>query len=178
MTPMQSSTRRRSIAVFVTISVVLIAIAVTLNVSWIVLHWRRIGLTVMGVIFFAVLIAGMVVYTIFLVREIRRNEQHDSFINSVTHELKTPVASIRLYLQTLQTRELDEDKRREFYRIMLEDSDRLLHTIEQVLRAGSARSRFRREARSRVDLVEVARECVELARMRFHLDETSLAFES
>ena len=79
----------------------------------------------------------MVLNTIFLVREIRRNEQHDSFINAVTHELKTPVASIRLYLQTLQTRELDDDKRREFYRIMLEDSDRLLHTIDQVLRAGS-----------------------------------------
>jgi two-component system, OmpR family, sensor histidine kinase SenX3 len=92
--------------------------------------------------------------------------------------LKTPVASIRLYLQTLQTRELEADKRREFYRIMLEDSDRLLHTIEQVLRAGSARSRFRREARSRVDLADVARECVELARMRFHLDDTSLAFEN
>jgi signal transduction histidine kinase len=120
----------------------------------------------------------MVLNTIFLVREIRQNEQHDSFLNAVTHELKTPVASIRLYLQTLQTRELDADKRREFYRIMLEDSDRLLHTIEQVLRAGSARSRFRREARSRVDLGDVARECVELARMRFHLDATALAFEN
>ena len=49
----------------------------------------------------------MVLNTIFLVREIRRNEQQDSFLNAVTHELKTPVASIRLYLQTLQTRELD-----------------------------------------------------------------------
>ena len=112
----------------------------------------------------------MVLNTIFLVREIRRNEQHDSFINAVTHELKTPVASIRLYLQTLQTRELDEAKRREFYRIMLEDSDRLLHTIEQVLRAGSAGSRLapqrahaRRSRRARA-------ECVELARTRFHLD--------
>ena len=84
----------------------------------------------------------MVLNTIFLVREIRRNEQHDSFINAVTHELKTPVASIRLYLQTLQTRELDEAKRREFYQIMLEDSDRLLHTIEQVLRAGSTGSQL------------------------------------
>jgi len=112
------------------------------------------------------------------VREIRRNEQKDSFLNAVTHELKTPVASIRLYLQTLQTRELDAEKRKEFYRIMLEDSDRLLHTIEQVLRAGSARSRFRREARNRVDLGDVARECVELARTRFHLDEQSLEFEN
>jgi signal transduction histidine kinase len=169
--------RRRSVILFTVVGICLVAIAVALNVSWVVLNWRRGVLAVLGVIFFLLIIAGMVVYTIFLVREIRRNEQQDSFLNAVTHELKTPVASIRLYLQTLQTRELDADKRREFYRIMLEDSDRLLHTIEQVLRAGSARARFRREARSHVDLGDIAKECVELARTRFHLDSASLAYE-
>ena len=119
----------------------------------------------------------MVLNTIFLVREIRRNEQHDSFINAVTHELKTPVASIRLYLQTLQTRDLDEEKRREFYRIMLEDSDRLLHTIEQVLRAGSTGSRWRRIARTRVDLGEIVRECVELARTTVPPRPEALVYE-
>jgi signal transduction histidine kinase len=168
--------RRRSVIFFTVFGICLIAIAVALNVSWIVLNWRMGVLAILGVIFFLLIIAGMVLFTIFLVREIRRNEQQDSFLNAVTHELKTPVASIRLYLQTLQTRDLDADRRREFYRIMLEDSDRLLHTIEQVLRAGSARSRFRREARSRVDLGDIAKECVELARRRFHLDDTSLAY--
>ncbi len=172
------SGRRRQVIFFTVFGICLVAIAVTLNVSWIVLNWKLGILAVLGVILFLLIIAGMVLNTIFLVREIRRNEQHDSFLNAVTHELKTPVASIRLYLQTLQTRELDADKRREFYRIMLEDSDRLLHTIEQVLRAGSARSRFRREVRSRVDLGEIAKECVELARMRFHLDDAALAFEN
>jgi signal transduction histidine kinase len=172
------SGRRRQVIFFTVFGICLVAIAVTLNISWIVLNWRMGILAILGVILFLMIIAGMVLNTIFLVREIRRNEQQDSFLNAVTHELKTPVASIRLYLQTLQTRDLDPDRRREFYRIMLEDSDRLLHTIEQVLRAGSARSRFRREARSRVDLGEVAKECVELARMRFHLDEKSLAFEN
>ena len=114
--------------------------------------------------------------TIFLIREIRRNEQHDSFINSVTHELKTPVASIRLYLQTLQSRDLDEYKRREFYDIMLEDSDRLLQTIEQVLQAGSSGSRWRRISRTRLDLGELARDCVELARTRFHLPPEALVY--
>jgi two-component system sensor histidine kinase SenX3 len=169
--------RRRSVIFFTVLGICLVALAVTLNVSWVVLNWRRGILAVLGVIFFLLIIAGMVLNTIFLVREIRRNEQHDSFINAVTHELKTPVASIRLYLQTLQTRDLDEDKRREFYRIMLEDSDRLLHTIEQVLRAGSAGSRWRRIARTRIDLSELAGECVILARTRFHLDEDALAYE-
>src|ERR671926_495708 len=67
-----------------------------------------------------------------------RNEQHDSFINSVTHELKTPIASIRLYLQTLERRDVPEPQRREFYRLMLDDADRLMNTVEQVLKAGRA----------------------------------------
>ena len=169
--------RRRSVIFFTIFGIILVAIAVTLNVSWIVLNWRTGVLAILGVILFALIIAGMVLNTIFLVREIRRNEQHDSFLNAVTHELKTPIASIRLYLQTLQTRDLDPEKRREFYRIMLEDSDRLIHTIEQVLRAGSARSRFRREVRTQVDMNAVVSECVQLARTRFHLDEQSLAYE-
>ena len=171
------SGRRRSVIFFTVLGICLVALALTLNISWIVLNWRRGVLAVLGVIFFLLLIAGMVLNTIFLVREIRRNEQHDSFINAVTHELKTPVASIRLYLQTLQTRDLDDGKRREFYRIMLEDSDRLLHTIEQVLRAGSSGSRLRRIARARVDVGEIARECVELARTRFRLDPQALSYE-
>ncbi len=169
--------RRRSVIFFTVLGICLIAVAVTLNISWIVLNWRLGVMAVLGAIFFLLLIAGMVLNTIFLVREIRRNEQHDSFINAVTHELKTPVASIRLYLQTLQSRELPEEKRREFYQIMLEDSDRLLHTIEQVLRAGSTASRFRRTARVPVDMREITRECVELARTRFHLGDEALGYD-
>ena len=168
--------RRRSVIFFTVLGICLVALAVTLNVSWVVLNWRRGVLAVLGLVFFLLIIAGMVLNTIFLVREIRRNEQHDSFINAVTHELKTPVASIRLYLQTLQTRELDENKRREFYRIMLEDSDRLLNTIEQVLRAGSVSSRLGRPARTRVNLTDIARECVDLARTRFRLDPEALSY--
>ena len=169
--------RRRSVIFFTVLGVCLVALAITLNISWIVLNWYRGVLVVLGFVLFIPIIAGMVLNTIFLVREIRRNEQHDSFINAVTHELKTPVASIRLYLQTLQTRDLDEDKRREFYRIMLEDSDRLLQTIEQVLQAGSAGSRWRRISRTRLDLGELTKDCVELARTRFHLVPEALVYE-
>jgi two-component system sensor histidine kinase SenX3 len=169
--------RRRSVIFFTVLGICLVVLAVTLNVSWVVLNWRRGVLAILGVVFFLLIIAGLVLNTIFLVREIRRNEQHDSFINAVTHELKTPVASIRLYLQTLQARELDDDRRREFYRIMLEDSDRLLHTIDQVLRAGSAGSRLRRGARARVNLAEITRETVVLARTRFRLGTEALAYD-
>ena len=132
---MPISSRRRAIAFFVVLGVCLVLLAVGLNVGWIILNWREGVLLFLGVIFFALLIAGMIVNTSFLVREIRRNEQHDSFINAVTHELKTPIASIRLYLQTLQHRDVDEAQRREFYRLMLDDTDRLMGTVNQVLKA-------------------------------------------
>ncbi len=166
---MQPSTRRRSIAVFVTISVILIAIAVVLNVSWVVLHWKRIGLVVVGVIFFGLIIAGMIVNAVFLVREIRRNAEHDSFINAVTHELKTPIASLRLYLDTLKKRPLEDAQRQEFYDIMLADTQRLLHTVEQVLRAGRTGQKGRSLTRMEIDLAEVAAESLDLARKQYHL---------
>ena len=170
------SPRQRKTIFFSILGICLVAIAVTLNVSWLILNWREGVLALLGFIFFLLIIAGLVLNTIFLVREIKRNEQHDSFINAVTHELKTPVASIRLYLQTLQSRELDDERRREFYRIMLEDSDRLLHTIEQVLRAGATGSRLRRTAKARLNLGDLARESVALARTRFNLGEDALVY--
>jgi signal transduction histidine kinase len=99
-------------------------------------------------------------------------------LNAVTHELKTPVTSIRLYLETLQSRPLDDAKRHDFYRIMLEDSDRLLGMIEQVLKAGEARHADRRRNWQEVDFAQVARETLELARLRHNLKPEALRFGS
>jgi signal transduction histidine kinase len=129
-------------------------------------------------IFFGLIIAGLVLYTIFLVREIRRNEQQDSFLNAVTHELKTPITSLRLYLQTLERRPLSEDQRRDFYRLMLEDTDRLLGTVEQVLRAGEVRQRSARRNWQQVDFSAIIHECLELARLRHELPADALRFGS
>src|SRR5512135_1694306 len=114
---MRVASRTKTIVFFITLGACLIGVAIALNVSWIVLKWREVGALVLGIIFFAFIIAGVVLNTVFLVREIRRNEQQDSFLNAVTHELKTPVASIRLYLETLQHRQVEDDQRHEFYRI-------------------------------------------------------------
>ncbi|NOT64214.1 MAG: HAMP domain-containing histidine kinase [Acidobacteria bacterium] len=170
------SQRKASILFFTVLGICLVALAVALNVGWIILNLREVVLLVLGVIFFLVIIAGLVLNTIFLIREIRLNEQHDSFINAVTHELKTPIASMRLYLETLQTREVDEAKRQEFYRIMLADNDRLLHTVEQVLRASRTQHSQRTVERVALDLGVLARDCVELARTRTHLNVGELRF--
>src|SRR5712691_3673963 len=128
--------RQKSIAFFIALGAGMISVILLLYVGWVLLSWRTGILLVLGVLLLTMIISGVVLNTTFLVREIRRNEQHDAFINAVTHALKTPVASIRLYLETLQTRAVDEAKRNDFYRIMLEDSDRLMATIEQILRTG------------------------------------------
>src|SRR6476661_10603937 len=148
--------RRKSIAFFITLGACLVALAIALNVGWILLNTSEVVLLILGIVFFVVLIFGLVLNTTFLIREIRRNEQHDAFINAVTHELKTPIASIRLYLETLKTREVDEEERREFYNIMLADSDRLLLTVEQVLRAGRTGMKRRRITTSVINLGEIA----------------------
>jgi two-component system sensor histidine kinase SenX3 len=172
---MRITRRTKAIAFFIALGTCLVALTIVLNVSWIIFHWRQVVPLVLGIIFFGLLIAGLVVNTIFLVREIRRNEQHDSFLNAVTHELKTPIASIRLYLETLATRNLDEAKRREFYRIMLEDTDRLLGTVEQVLKAGEVRHASARKNWQEVQFSVIVREVLALARLRQNLSPEVLS---
>src|ERR1700684_169055 len=100
--------RRKSIAFFIALGVGLISVTLLLYVGWVLLDWRTGILLFLGALLLALILAGVVINTVFLVREIRRNEQHDAFINAVTHELKTPDASIRLYLETLQKRPVEE----------------------------------------------------------------------
>jgi signal transduction histidine kinase len=173
---MRFTRRAKKIAIFVTLGAFLIGLAVALNVSWIVLNWREVVPLVLGIIFFGLIIAGLVVYTVFLVHEIHKNEQQDSFLNAVTHELKTPIASIRLYLETLQTRQLTEAQHKDFYRIMLEDTDRLLGTVEQILKAGEARHASSKKNWEKVDFSEIVTETVELTRLRHHLPAEVLQF--
>ena len=175
---MRITRRTKAIAFFIALGTCLVALATALNVGWIIFHWRQVVPLVLGIILFGLLIAGLVMNTIFLVREIRRNEQQDSFLNAITHELKTPIASIRLYLETLASRPLDETQRSDFYRIMLEDTDRLLGTVEQVLKASQVRHRRLRENWRDVNFTEIVNDVLELTRVRQHLTAASLYFTS
>ncbi len=174
---MRITSRRGTIVFFLCLGIGLVALAVALNVGWIILNWREGVLLFFGIVFFALIIAGMVVNTIFLVRELRRSEQHDSFITAVTHELKTPVASIRLHLETLQRRELPEARKQEFYRVMLSDADRLTETVEQVLRAGRAGDKKAGREKAEIDFGQLVRECMDATRTRHHLQAEALRYE-
>ena len=150
--------RQKAIGFFVALCVLLVGAAVSLNIGWVMINARRVTPLVLGIVLFALIIAGLIIYTVFLVLEIKRNEEHQTFINAVTHELKTPIASMRLYLQTLQSRDVDDIRRQQFYDIMLADNDQLLHTVEQVLRAGSLDHRRGYLHKDRLDLAELVRQ--------------------
>lgn len=169
--------RRRSIAFFIALGAGLISVILLLYIGWVLLNWRTGILLFLGVLLLALIITGVLLNTLFLVREIRRNEQHDAFINAVTHELKTPVASIRLYLETLQTHTVSEEKRKEFYRIMLEDSGRLLGTIEQILRTGRVGPSRRKLYLAPIDLGAVVEGCLARVRNLYQVAPEFLAYQ-
>jgi two-component system sensor histidine kinase SenX3 len=174
---MNITRRRGAIAFFITLGALLVGGLVTLNIDWIIRHERNFALAVLGIILFAALIAGVVLNTVFLVREIRRNERQDSFLNAVTHELKTPIASIRLYLETLQRRATTDEQKQEFYAIMLSDSDRLLATVEQVLKAGQLGQRHRQQNRTLINLESLVADCIAITLRRYDLPADSILLE-
>ena len=171
---MRITRRRNAIVLSITLGACMVAVAIALNVGWVIINWRSLVLLLLGIPFFLLLIAGLILNTIFLVREVKRNERHDSFLNAVTHELKTPIASIRLYLETLQRRDLPEAQRKEFYDIMLSDSERLLATVEQVLKAGELGQRARNQVRLPVRLDELVQAAIRTTFVRYHLQESTI----
>lgn len=174
---MRSGVRRKSV-VFIVLGCLGVGGAVALNIGWVIVSWREAGLLIAGLILFPLIITGVILNTIFLVREIRRNEQHENFLNAVTHELKTPIASVKLHLQTLQQRPVDESKRQAFYQVMVDDCDRLLATVEQVLRAGRLRDRQQRGNFRPIDLCTLMDECLALAQTRYRLTPGELTYRT
>ena len=169
-------TRRRSVVLVGLLGAGLIAVAVALNINFIVVNWRTGLLLLLGVVSLVVLVGGLALNTAFLIREIRRSEQHDAFIHAVTHELKTPLASIKLYLQTLQQRELSVEKQHEVINTMLDDSERLQQTIDQILLAGKTGDARRVDNPTDVDVSEIVDECVALVGKRHHLVDGEVQF--
>jgi signal transduction histidine kinase len=173
---MNITRRRGTIAFFITLGAILVGLTITQS-AWLLLNERTVAFAILGILLFAALIAGVVLNTVFLIREVRRNERQDSFLNAVTHELKTPIASIRLYLETLQRRPVDERQRQEFYKIMLSDSDRLLATVEQVLKAGELGQRHRQQNRTVINLESLVADCITITLQRHHLPEGSIILD-
>jgi signal transduction histidine kinase len=180
---------RRSIGFPLTVGIVLTLIAVSLAVGWQILvvadldpmtrglttvHWMLISL---GALFFVLIILGLVLLCAWLVREMRVNQRQQAFLDAVTHEMKTPLASMRLYLDTLGRHDVAPERRKAFLGRMEEDVERLEHTVSQVLAAARAEGTVRRHRGGPVDLAAVLDESIEAIRARHGLAEDAIRVE-
>src|SRR4051812_33426193 len=182
----QLSSARRPKWVHITIGSILIAVAIALTIAWQILagsDWvaREAGslrwvIYFLGTLLFLLLIAGLTLMVLLLIREVRLNERQSNFISAVTHELKTPVASLKLYLDTLQMRDLPESRRDDFYRTMRQDLDRLHATINNVLNAAMYTDRPVVDPQP-LDFAKVVRRSVDLTRTRHQLPRESFTYE-
>lgn len=177
--------RRASVPIVLT--TFLVAMTVSLTVGWQILVAREFGalaqgftaihwtLAIVGSIFFALIATAAILQAVWLVREIRNNQRQQNFIDAVTHELHTPLASLRLYLDTFLDKDLAEQQQREFIGIMSEDLERLQRTIDQILNAAHSERRGRPQP---VDLIRLLRECATDARERHGLDESAVKLDT
>jgi two-component system, OmpR family, phosphate regulon sensor histidine kinase PhoR len=99
------------------------------------LHYKWLMIAGEGIVFVGLLAFGIVQIQRSLRKEKTLSKQQKNFLLSVTHELKSPIASTKLQLQTLQKRELPRDKQLEILNTALNDTDRLNHLVENILMA-------------------------------------------
>ncbi|MEZ6090381.1 MAG: histidine kinase dimerization/phospho-acceptor domain-containing protein [Pirellulaceae bacterium] len=144
---------RRSIKWPIILGVVMILLVVALTIGWVVLtvigglkdpesapiYWASLSV---GAVLLVCILAGVIVYLTVTVKAINLNQRQSNFIDSVTHELKSPIASLKLYLQTLGRRQVTDAQRQDFHRFMMEDVERLDNLINHLLDA----ARLDREA--------------------------------
>jgi two-component system, OmpR family, sensor histidine kinase SenX3 len=183
----QLSSTKRPKWFHATVGVSLMVVAVALTVGWLFLGSEqsravrevqtvRLVVYFFGTVLFLLLIAGLGLLVVLLLREVRLNERQSNFISAVTHELKTPVASLRLYLDTLQLRDLPESRRADFYRTMRQDLDRLNATINNVLNAAMYTDRPVVDPQP-LDLAKLVRRSIDLTRTRHQLPSDAVTYE-
>lgn len=171
---------RRSIKLPIILGVVMIVLIVALIVGWVLLalmpafendgyaplYWT---LLLVGTTFLVIVLGGVIVYLALSIKAINLNRRQSNFIDSVTHELKSPIASLKLYLQTLNRRDISREEQQRFYEIMLDDVERLDHLINHVLDAGSLEKATGEQIIEDVKLAEILEQCVKTTCPRYHV---------
>jgi len=164
--------RSRSIGLPILLSSITVALSAALLVGWILVILRNLELTrtfqysasttlmVAGIVSFAVIITVLVLFSVFLAREIREVRRQTSFIDSVTHELRSPLASIRLGLETLARADLANEQRERLREMMLDDTERLSSFIDDILAASRLEHGDVEQEVQEVPLRALVEECV------------------
>lgn len=171
--------RRRTIHFPVTLSVVLICVNVVLLV-WSIVHLATLSywtaLTI-GTILFGVMLVGIIIYLVLTLKEIRLNQRQANFVDSVTHELKSPIASLKLYLETLELRKVSDQQRDEFYRFMTKDLNRLDRLINQLLEVGRLDAIISDSDAEDIEIEGLLKGCAEAVCSQFSQPASSVQFQ-
>jgi signal transduction histidine kinase len=180
---------RRSLKWPITLGVILLVLLVVLTVGWVFLalfaafqkdgaaplYWTLLSV---GSVLFALVIVGVSMYLSLTVKAVNLNRRQSNFMDSITHELKSPIASLKLYLQTLHRHPVSAEEQARFYRIMLEDVERLDGLINHLLDA--ARVDRQPEVDTSVEEIEVEpvlRQCVQEVTSRHRAAPESVRVE-
>ncbi len=162
-------------------------LTVVMLVGWIYLIVKNGGLTQVRAANFWLLVGGilslvaittvLILFSVFLARQILENRRQTTFIDSVTHELRSPLASIRLGLQTLGRTGLASEQREQLRGMMLEDTDRLAAFIDDILEATRLEYAHAGQMINRVSLAELIHSCVQTVARRHKLDPDAIEID-
>ncbi|MGB7344897.1 MAG: HAMP domain-containing sensor histidine kinase [Pirellulaceae bacterium] len=178
---------RRSLKAPVTLGVVLIVLVVTLAAIWLAnllvtktetsqtVFWVFLAI---GSVLLASILAGVIAYLTLTVKAFRLNQRQSNFIDSVTHELKSPIASLKLYLQTMTRRSVDIEQQQDFHRIMLEDVERLDSLINHLLDVARIDRGVDVADVQSIRLDKLLRQCGEAACVRYKLPRSTVTVQS
>lgn len=188
--PTEIDLSRRSILPRLTVGIVLMLLLLVLAIGWQVLLWSGLDpvgpgfgtrdwlFLIFGTIFFLLVMIGLAGLCTWLLQEMRSNQRQRAFLDAVTHEMKTPMASFRLYLDTLKRHDPGVEQRREFIDRMSADLDRLDRTVAQVLDAARAEEGGRNPIREKVDLGSVLTSCIEEVSDRHRLADEAVGLRA
>jgi two-component system, OmpR family, phosphate regulon sensor histidine kinase PhoR len=169
--------RRRSVGWPITLGVVMIVLLIALFIGWILLSLNYLSLLALGTTILVLLLVGVVFYLTISVKQISLNQRQSNFIDSVTHELKSPIASLKLYLQTLSRRNVTEGQQADFYRFMLEDVNRLDTLINHMLDAARLDHAPVDQEVTDVPLAEVLANCAKTVCLQHRLPPETISLE-
>lgn len=175
----------RSVPLTIVMGVISVLLTIAMLVGWIVVLWRTRAITqevtsntwlmAAGIASLVIIMTASVWFSVFLVREIREGRRQITFIDSVTHELRSPLASLKLGLETLGRAELSAAQREQIRDMMRADVDRLSLFIEDILvasRVATSRFALRREHLQNIQNVAVRSlvlRCVDVIARRHHI---------
>ncbi len=164
--------RRSPLYLSLTLAIGLMVTNIALMTIWIFLAARQSwwGTLTIGTIAFSLVLIGISIYLFLMIKEQQLNQRQINFVDAVTHELKSPISSLRLYLETLQLRNLDESKRREFYQTMDGELQRLDDLINQLLQVARLDAIGENVEIEQIDLQQAARRAAEIAAARHSID--------